>query len=71
MEWNDLATVFAVIGGPATVAALYKWARAQGRAEAIQEQSAATILALTGEITELKAENQRLWSLVTSRQEKS
>ena len=71
MEWSDLATGITVIGGPATIAALYKWARAQGRAEAIQEQSAATILALTGEIAELKAENQRLWSLVTPRQEKS
>ena len=71
MEWNDLETVITAIGGPAAVVALYKWVRAQGRAEAMQEQSAATILALTGEIAELKAENQRLWSLVTPRQEKS
>lgn len=56
MDANNIAILLTAIGGPTTIVALYKWAKAQGRAEEIQVQSAATILALKNEKAELKKE---------------
>ena len=56
MDANNIAILITAIGGPTTIVALYKWAKSQGRAEEIQEQSAATILALKKEKAELKEE---------------
>ena len=65
MDVNNIAILLTAIGGPTTIVSLYKWAKAQGRAEAVQEQSAATIMAKDKEIAELNAENTRLWDLLT------
>lgn len=65
MDANNITILLTAIGGPTTIVALYKWAKAQGRAEAVQEQSAATIMAKDKEIAELNAENTRLWDLLT------
>ena len=65
MDANNIAILLTAIGGPTTIVSLYKWAKAQGRAEAVQEQSAATIIAKDKEIAELNAENTRLWDLLT------
>ena len=62
---NAIILIIGAIGGPATFATLYKWAKAQGRAEALQEQSEKTIKALMVENGELKAENTRLLDALT------
>jgi transposase-like protein len=71
----SVAAVSALIGGAAS---LYRFARAQAKADLLQEQSHATITAKDGEINELKAEvaevkaeNARLWSMLPYPQEKS
>ena len=65
MDTSQVVALISVIGGPTTIGILYKWAKAQGRAEAVQEQSAATIKAKDQEIAELNAENTKLWDLLT------
>ena len=69
MNWGDVALVLTAIGGPTTIIALYKWAKAQGRAEYLQEQSKATITAKNAEIEELRAENVKLWALLTGEEQ--
>ena len=57
---NAIILIIGAIGGPATFATLYKWAKAQGRAEALQEQSEKTIKSLMEENGKLETENARL-----------
>ena len=63
MSWETAIAILAAVGGPSTVVALYRWARAQGRADALAEQARETVKAKDEEIAELATENTRLWSL--------
>lgn len=76
MDWGGIAAVIVALGGGGTVTALYKWAKAQGRADVLAEQAVATIAAKDAEIAELRrrladceAETRRLWSLLETRRE--
>lgn len=60
MDWNTLILLIGALGGTGTIAALYKWAKAIGRAEALQEQSKRTILALKRRISAMKAHYENL-----------
>ena len=64
MDWDTVLRILPAVGGPATVIALYKWAVAQGKKEALAEQTGKTLSAKDEEIAELKAENKQLWSLL-------
>ena len=64
MDWDTVLRILPAVGGPTTLVALYKWAKAQGKAEALAEKMKETLVAKDAEITELKAENASLWSLV-------
>lgn len=77
MDWTAII-VAAVggIGGPGTVVALYRWAKAQGRADILAEQAIETVKAKDEEVAEeragrleCEAENERLWSIIATLQE--
>lgn len=64
MDWDIALRLLAAVGGPTTLVALYKWAVAQGKKDALAEQTVTTLSAKDEEITELKAENHKLWTLL-------
>ena len=67
MDWGAVAAMITATAGSATViGALYRWSRAQGRADALADQAKATITAKDVEIHELEDENRKLWGVLES-----
>ena len=69
MDWSGAATLITAmvaalsfLGGGALGA--WKWAQKIARDTVLADQTRETIAAKDAEITELKAENSRLWSLL-------
>ena len=76
MDFTGIAAVIVALGGGGTLAALYRWAKAQGRADVLAEQAVETVKAKDAEIAsgqaslaECERENKRLWSLIESLQQ--
>lgn len=76
MDWTAIV-VAAVggLGGPGAIVALYRWAKAQGRADILAEQAVETVKAKDEEIAEersareeCQSENKRLWKLIATLQ---
>lgn len=66
MSGDLIIAAIVALGGTGTVGALYRWARSQGRADALAEQARKTIEAKDAELAELEAENARLWAVLDS-----
>lgn len=64
MDWDTAIRVLGALGGTGGLAALYRWVKAQGKAEAVAEQAARTITAKDAEIRELKTEIAQLESWI-------
>jgi hypothetical protein len=79
VDWTAiLIAAVGGLGGPGAVVALYKWAKAQGRADVLAEQAVDTVKAKDEEIAgeraakeECQVENRRLWALVETLQKES
>lgn len=60
MDWDLALRILGAIGGPTAIVALYKWAVAQGKKDAIAEQVERTLTAKDTEIAELKEDKAQL-----------
>lgn len=60
MDLDSVLKLLGAIGGPATLAALWRYAVAQGKRQALAEQAEKTLAAKDSEIAALKAEVQQL-----------
>ena len=60
MDLDAVLKLLGAVGGPTSIVALYRWAVAQGKKQALAEQAEKTLAAKDAEIAALHAEVEQL-----------